>query len=126
MKTITKYCRENRNKLTPAEKALKSWFLRQHISRFRTQRPFDFYIVDFLFPFKRIAVEVDGGYHGSTAQKAKDTKRTKYLEAKGLKVIRVSNEDVLTGNLYWLGELIRNTPDHRDVPWQKAYGMAAY
>lgn len=126
MKTITKFCKQNRRNLTPAERALRSWLLKiKPGTPFRTQRPFDFYIVDFLFPLKRIAVEVDGEYHNSNSQKLKDEKRTRYLESKGLTIIRITNEQVFSSNLSWLKERIESAPDH-DLDWKQLYGQSAY
>lgn len=52
------------------------------------------YIVDFLIG--KIVVEIDGYSHFETFQAAYDEERTKYLESKGYKVIRVRNNDVVS------------------------------
>ena len=52
------------------------------------------YIVDFLCPEPGLGVEVDGSQHAEQA--AYDQRRTAYLVAHGLKVIRFWNAEVLT------------------------------
>ena len=44
------------------------------------------YIIDFICFEKRIVIEVDGGRHGSQAEK--NAERSKYLEARGYKILR--------------------------------------
>lgn len=54
-----------------------------------------FYIADFVFPLKKIVLELDGGYHTDPVQKVKDKLRTKELNSLGYKVIRLTNEKSL-------------------------------
>ena len=61
--------------------------------KFRRQYPIEPFIADFACVEKRLAVEIDGGYHDYVDEK--DEKRQKIIEALGWKVIRFSNEDVL-------------------------------
>ncbi|GAB1372233.1 hypothetical protein MASR1M45_22950 [Candidatus Kapaibacterium sp.] len=51
------------------------------------------YIVDFFIPEIGLVIEIDGGSHNNKIEK--DIQRDKYLENYGLKVIRVSDKDVL-------------------------------
>jgi len=55
----------------------------------------EFYcIVDFYIPKPyKIAIEVDGGYHLTEEQKRKDWAKDKYLNGRGIKVIRLLNEE---------------------------------
>jgi very-short-patch-repair endonuclease len=53
------------------------------------------WIVDFYFPAVRLAIEVDGGYHRSTAQRSRDLFRAAELEAAGVTLVRFTNEEVL-------------------------------
>ena len=53
------------------------------------------YIVDFFFRRSLLIVEIDGGYHREEAQKMEDAIRQEYLEQKGYKVIRFSNEEII-------------------------------
>ena len=40
-------------------------------------------------------IEVDGGYHNNAEQKQEDKIRTNFLNERGFKVIRFTNEQVL-------------------------------
>ena len=61
--------------------------------RFLRQRPVGRYVVDFLAPEARLVVEVDGRSHDGRA--TEDAARQRALEALGLTVLRVSNDEVL-------------------------------
>ena len=63
----------------------------------RRQHIIDEYITDFVCLKKKLVIEVDGGYHNIAEQKAYDEARTKYLESEGYKVMRFTNEQVMTG-----------------------------
>jgi very-short-patch-repair endonuclease len=52
------------------------------------------WIVDFYFPEVRLAIEVDGGYHRSTFQLGWDLFKAAELEAAGLTVVRLTNQEV--------------------------------
>lgn len=54
-----------------------------------------FYIVDFFITSKKLIIELDGEYHYTMDQQAKDLERTKDLEALGYKVLRFDNYDVI-------------------------------
>jgi len=62
-------------------------------ARFRRQMPVGPYIADFLCAGHMLIVELDGGQH---ADNPADERRTRFLEAKGYRVIRFWNPDVLT------------------------------
>ena len=65
--------------------------------------------MDFASHQLRIVVEVDGGQHGGTY----DQVRTRYLEAKGYRVVRFWNNDVLEnteGVLTAIGAVIEGPP----------------
>ena len=53
------------------------------------------YIVDFICDEAKLIVEIDGGQHGVEALKADDLVRTRWLEARGFRVMRFWNPDVL-------------------------------
>lgn len=52
------------------------------------------YVVDFLLAEHFTVIEVDGAYHRTPEQREKDKTRTKYLNSRGLRVIRVKNSNV--------------------------------
>lgn len=49
--------------MTPAEKKLWFGYLKNQAPRWRNQRPFGGYIVDFYCPALRLVVEIDGESH---------------------------------------------------------------
>lgn len=57
--------------------------------RFRRQHPVGPYILDFYCPAAKLAVEVDGLSHNEPGRFAHDERRTAWLAAKGVRVIRV-------------------------------------
>jgi very-short-patch-repair endonuclease len=62
--------------------------------KFSRQEPIGVYVVDFVCRRRRLIVELDGGQHA--AQADKDARRTSFLEAKGYRVVRFWNNDVLS------------------------------
>ena len=82
--------------------------------KFRRQHLIDDFIVDFVCLSKNLVIEVDGGYHNDPTQKEYDEQRTLYLNEKGFKVIRFTNEEVL-GNteavLTKIKDILVNTPN---------------
>src|SRR5690606_19943087 len=67
-----------------------------HGLKFRRQHPVQLYIADFYCHKLKLVVEVDGGYHLNPNQIIADKERTEVLEELGLKVIRFTNEEILT------------------------------
>jgi len=61
--------------------------------KFRRQYPVGPFVVDFYCHEARLAVEVDGRSHEERT--AADKRRTEHLERAGLRVFRVTNDDVL-------------------------------
>ncbi len=62
--------------------------------RFRRQKQFGYYIVDFYCAERKLVVEVDGSQHYEPEERARDDERTAYLESLGLRVVRFSNHDI--------------------------------
>ncbi len=61
--------------------------------KFRRQRPFGNFIVDFVCLEQRLIVEVDGGQHAT--QRQKDASREAFLMQQGFRVLRFWNNEVL-------------------------------
>jgi very-short-patch-repair endonuclease len=59
--------------------------------KFRFQHSLWPYVVDFICMEAKLIVELDGGQHSET----KDARRTAFLEARGFRVLRFWNHDVL-------------------------------
>jgi len=60
-------------------------------AKFRRQATIGSYVVDFLCVEKMLIVELDGGQHNEAA----DAGRTMFLEARGYRVLRFWNNEVL-------------------------------
>ncbi|WP_084580777.1 endonuclease domain-containing protein [Sphingomonas azotifigens] len=92
------HARHMRNNPTDAELALWQALSARKVGgvRFNRQVKVPPYVCDFVARSLKLVVEVDGGQHAVNA--ADDVQRTRYLEAKGYRVLRFWNNDVL-GNL---------------------------
>ena len=64
--------------------------------KFRRQHPIDAYIVDFISLHEKLIIEVDGGYHENEDQKKYDENRTQVLKEIGFKIIRFTNDEVIS------------------------------
>ncbi len=62
--------------------------------RFRRQHPIGPYIADFACPAAKLVVEVDGETHSTQEEQQHDARRTAYMQARGWRVLRVTNENV--------------------------------
>ena len=86
--------REMRTNMTEPEKRMWYQCLKQLPHRFRRQRPFGLYIVDFYCAAYKLVIEIDGYSHSSEEAQEYDAERTAYLQSLGLRVIRFSNQEV--------------------------------
>ncbi|WP_299328709.1 endonuclease domain-containing protein [Parasphingopyxis sp.] len=94
----TKHARDLRNAASPAERKLWQYLSRRQLAghKFSRQMPVGPYYCDFLCRAESIVIEIDGASHDSREEH--DKHRTRYLESRGLTVLRFTNEDVL-GNI---------------------------
>ncbi|MGB3320593.1 MAG: DUF559 domain-containing protein [Sphingopyxis granuli] len=94
-KRPTARSRELRLNATDAERKLWAQISARKVAgvRFNRQFPIGPFICDFVSRGTRLVIEVDGGQHAVDV--AKDEARTAYLEARGYRVIRFWNNDVL-------------------------------
>ena len=83
--------------MTEAEVKLWCQVRRKRIKgvQFFRQRPIGHYIVDFYAPEVGLVIEVDGGQHYEDEGLEYDEMRDAYLKELNLKVLRISNLDVL-------------------------------
>jgi very-short-patch-repair endonuclease len=91
---------------TPAEEALWAALRGRQLGgmKFRRQHPVGHYILDFCCPEHRVIVEVDGRVHEQQADY--DESRTDYLATYGYRVLRFSNEEILSD----LGAVLKRIP----------------
>ncbi|WP_083931206.1 endonuclease domain-containing protein [Kaistia granuli] len=91
------FARTMRRNMTEAE--LRLWLrLRARGAeglKFRRQVPIGPYIVDFLCAERRLVIEIDGSQHFSDEAMAADVRRTAWLEARGFRVLRLTNLEVM-------------------------------
>lgn len=97
--TLFKRLEERRNNRTSSELYIQS-LLSKLPYKFIPEKGFikgDYYcFVDFYLPKPlKVCLEIDGGYHNTTKQQARDKRKTKYLESRGFRVIRLTNEQAL-------------------------------
>ena len=84
-----------RRHMTPAEKRLWSALRRNQLDgfHFRRQQIIDGFIVDFYCHAAGLVVEVDGPVH--EGQKEYDAERDRVLAARGLRILRFRNQEVM-------------------------------
>ncbi|MCI0673590.1 MAG: endonuclease domain-containing protein, partial [Myxococcaceae bacterium] len=109
---LLRAARDLRAHLTNAEHALWACIRRKQLRgfRFRRQHPVAQYVLDFYCPAARLAVEVDGGQHGTDGGRARDAARAAFLGGQGIRVLRFWNSDVqanLEGVLVRIWEALR-------------------
>jgi very-short-patch-repair endonuclease len=94
--------------MTPAEAAF--WKLVKNSKfegrKFCRQHSVGNYILDFYCPSEKLAVELDGQPHYSTAGRISDIDRDSFLEAKGIRVVRIENRHVFE-ETEWVLDLVR-------------------
>jgi very-short-patch-repair endonuclease len=93
MSTI--YARTLRKNPTEAERTLWKHLRMRQLEghKFRRQQLLGAYIVDLVCLERKVIIEVDGGQHGE--QVVSDAERTAWLEARGFRVLRFWNHQVL-------------------------------
>ena len=67
--------------------------------KFRRQHRFGPFVLDFYCAAMQLAIEVDGGQHFEAATAAADAQRTQYLNARGVRVLRFTDTQILTERL---------------------------
>lgn len=95
---LKEFVKQNRSKPTAAEE--KMWELlrdrRLENYKFRRQHIIGKYIADFVCIEHKLVIEIDGLIHQLPENKESDEIRTNWLESIGFRVIRFTNDEVLT------------------------------
>jgi 5-methyltetrahydrofolate--homocysteine methyltransferase len=117
--------KEMRSKPTEAEKMLWNVLSNKGIDnyKFRRQHIIGEFIVDFVCLEKRLIIEVDGSIHNEPQQMEHDKNRTEWLESKGFKVIRYSNQQVLNDLLKTIENIGNELSTNIGVPPSGARGL---
>lgn len=90
---------QNRSNPTEAENLLWQYLKADGMGvTFKRQHIIGVYIVDFVCLSKKLVIELDGGYHQLPNQKISDAERSEWLESRGFRVLRLTNE-ALFGNI---------------------------
>ena len=96
---LKEHARQNRSNLTEAENLLWQYLKADGMGvTFKRQHIIGVYIVDFVCLSKKLVLELDGGYHQLPTQKISDAERSEWLESRGFRVLRLTNE-ALFGNI---------------------------
>ena len=109
-KQLINRAKELRKQQTDAEMLLWNALRSHRFSglKFRRQHPVKWFIADFYCQEVKLIIEVDGGIHATPDQSAYDAGRTAEIEELGLKIIRFTNEEILT-NLEFVLQKIEET-----------------
>ena len=78
--------------------------------KFKRQCVFAGFIVDFYCAELKLVLELDGSQHRDQHQASYDEARTKLLEARGLRIVRIHNEDLSPIMLRSLLERLSSRP----------------
>jgi very-short-patch-repair endonuclease len=94
-----------RRNATHPEQRLWSMLCRRQLSglKFRRQHPIEPYVVDYYCASAKLVVELDGESH--EGRQSYDENREVFLRNLGLKIVRVTNDEVLD-NLDGVAEMI--------------------
>lgn len=94
---LTALARTNRRNATEAEKRVWLYILsrKQTGYKFLRQKPIGLYIADFYCAALQLIIEIDGELHTSAVQGDYDEARTCFLNARGIKVLRYYNAEVM-------------------------------
>ena|SRR6516162_3089525 len=109
--------RHLRKNSTPQERRLWRHLRNRQFEgwKFRRQHPIEPYILDFYCPKAHLAIELDGGGHNFSSKESFDQERTKFLESKGIAVLRFWNPQI-TKELDSVLETIWSTLKQRGNP----------
>lgn len=99
-KKLRQNANDLRHNMTRAEACLWKYVLRARNMKgfqFRRERPVLNYIADFMCKELKLIIEVDGITHSFDGAEEKDLERQGKLEDAGFKVLRFTDNEVLTG-----------------------------
>ena len=108
---IKENARALRDEMSPAEKILWTALRGRRFAglKFRRQHPIGPYVVDFVCPSAKLAVELDGETH--LGRENCDVQRQAWLESQGIRVLR-----------FWNTEVFDETESVMEKIWQECAG----
>ncbi|HWC93332.1 MAG TPA: endonuclease domain-containing protein [Pseudolabrys sp.] len=97
-----------RQRMTRAETLLWRYIKADRVDGlgFRRQVPMQQYVADFICHAAHLVIEIDGESHDFVSRQRSDAARDRWFKSQGYKVLRFTNEEVLT-NLEGVVETIR-------------------
>ena len=107
-RSLRLHARAMRHEPTRAEDRIWSWLRSRRFGgyKFRRQTPIGRYVVDFYCAELKLAIELDGAHHKTDWMSEYDGDRSRYLEARGIRVLRIPNELLIRDSLL-VGEQIQ-------------------
>jgi very-short-patch-repair endonuclease len=120
------FARDLRKNRTTAERELSSRLreLKHMGFKFRQQAPIDRIIVDFVCFAHRLIIEVDGATHGTDEEQSRDGGRQEYLERRGFRVVRFSNDDVFSNLDGVMDTIVNELATPTPTPPRKGEGLS--
>ncbi|BDU15424.1 endonuclease domain-containing protein [Lysobacter auxotrophicus] len=102
--------RELRRGMTDSEQALWQRLRSGQLGgyKFRRQHPFIPYVVDFFCERAGLVVEIDGSQHSAQ----NDATRTRFIESKGVRIVRFHSNEVLL----YMDAVLEAIVNHLDTP----------
>ena len=106
------YSKVLRKSSTDAENILWYYLRNRQLAglKFRRQEAIDNYIADFVCFESKLIIELDGGHHNIDKNIEYDTKRTKYFEDQGFKVLRFWNNEIFENIELVLETILKSIP----------------
>ncbi len=125
-KILKEFVAENKKGQTESETILWNNLKGKQLGnyKFRRQHIIDEFIVDFVCLSKGLIVEVDGGYHLKPEVVEADKVRTEILEEFGYKVIRFTNEEIITNIDFVLSKINAVLNTQQTLPFGEGKGGA--
>jgi 5-methyltetrahydrofolate--homocysteine methyltransferase len=94
---LKEFAKHNRSHPTEAEELLWNYLKADGLGvSFKRQHIIGDYIADFVCLSQKLIIELDGGYHQMQQQQLNDADRTEWLQSRGYKVIRFTNDDLFS------------------------------
>jgi very-short-patch-repair endonuclease len=93
--------KELRKSQTKAEEILWQYLHAKKLNGYKFYRQYsvDIFILDFYCPKLRFGIEIDGKHHTDSEVEEYDKQRTDFLNGLEIKIIRFSNDEVLSNEL---------------------------